>query len=134
MNLPDLLIELLYDRREGWWALDELAQAAGASATRLAAGVGELEARGHRVEQHPTAGLRLLRPAGLDAHLIERGLGTRRLGRHAICFAELDSTNDTASASARRPTATAWPCWPTFSDVAAAGTGGRGPARPAKTC
>jgi BirA family biotin operon repressor/biotin-[acetyl-CoA-carboxylase] ligase len=38
----------------------------------------------------------------LDAHLIERGLGTRRVGRHVICFDEVESTNDVAFDCARQ--------------------------------
>jgi BirA family biotin operon repressor/biotin-[acetyl-CoA-carboxylase] ligase len=36
----------------------------------------------------------------LDPYLIERDLGTRRVGRNVICFDQVDSTNDVAFASA----------------------------------
>ena len=42
------------------------------------------------------------RPVGLDAHLIEHGLGTRRVGRNVIVFGEVESTNDVALDSARQ--------------------------------
>jgi len=38
----------------------------------------------------------------LDGARIERDLGTRRVGRHVLCFAEVDSTNDVALTAARQ--------------------------------
>lgn len=105
MRIPDTVIALLYDRREGWWGLDELARAAGVGPGRLDGALAELRGRGHDIQFHPTTGLRLGRPAALDAHLIERDLGTRRIGRHVICFPVVDSTNDVAASCAAQPDA-----------------------------
>ncbi|MBM3502098.1 MAG: biotin--[acetyl-CoA-carboxylase] ligase [Armatimonadetes bacterium] len=46
--------------------------------------------------------MRLEHPVRLDSHLIERGLGARRVGRDVLCFDEVDSTNDVAFDSARQ--------------------------------
>jgi BirA family transcriptional regulator, biotin operon repressor / biotin---[acetyl-CoA-carboxylase] ligase len=101
MKTPDRVIELLYDRPQ-WWSMAELARTAGVGAARLDQALAELRGRGHQMDFSPTAGIRLRHPPGLDAHLIERGLGVRRVGRHVICFGVLDSTNDTAFDSARQ--------------------------------
>ena len=45
-------------------------------------------------------GIHLIRPTVLDAHLIERDLPGQQIGRHVICFGEVDSTNDVAFGSA----------------------------------
>jgi len=102
MNVADRCLELLYDRGESFYSLDELAAAAGLSLARLKAALKDLSARGHKMELAPAHGVRLVGPVRLDAHLIERGLGTRRLGRHVICFGKVDSTNDVALAAARQ--------------------------------
>lgn len=94
------VLELLFDRRDGWWDMQELARAAGLDARGLEKALAELSQRGHQLDFSPALGMRLHRPGVLDAHLIERDLGTRRIGRHVICFPILDSTNDTAAASA----------------------------------
>jgi len=96
---PQRVLELLYDR-EGPFALAELAAAAGVSRNRLDDVLGEL-ARRQRLDSSP-AGVWLVRPVALDAHLIERGLNVRRVGRSAICFDEVGSTNDVAFDSARQ--------------------------------
>lgn len=83
--------------------MEELGRAAGVGAVRLDRALAELAQRGHRLEYSPTMGVCLRRPASLDAYLIERDLGTRRIGRHVICFPVLDSTNDTAGDSASQP-------------------------------
>lgn len=62
----------------------------------------ELARRGHRFERSPANGVRLVRPTVMDAHLIERDLPVKHIGRHVICFDEVDSTNDVAFASARQ--------------------------------
>ncbi len=101
MKTADRVLELLYDRREGFFSLDELAAAAGKRRQRVEAALRELEDRGHRLEFGPSHGVRLVTPVKLDAVLIERNLGTQRVGRNAIAFDEVDSTNDTAMDSAR---------------------------------
>lgn len=90
------VLEILYDREEAFLSVDELASGAGLTMRRLAEALAELEGRGHVLERRPAEGVRLARPVRLDAHLIERGLGTVRVGRNAICFPEVDSTNDVA--------------------------------------
>ena len=82
--------------------LNELAREARVSAGDLAAALGELEGRGHRTETQPAYGVRLVRPVKLCAALIERDLGTRRVGRSVICFDAVGSTNDVAMDSARQ--------------------------------
>ncbi len=67
----------------------------------MEAALGRLARRGHRFQRGPE-GARLLRPTVLDAGLIERDLPALHLGRHVICFGEVDSTNDVAFASADR--------------------------------
>ena len=101
-KLPDNILPMLYDRQDGFVSVNELARAANLDAAGLSAAVKELEGRGFRFEQSPAHGLRLIRPTPLDAHLIERDLGTKRVGRHAIVFAEVNSTNDVAADSARQ--------------------------------
>jgi BirA family biotin operon repressor/biotin-[acetyl-CoA-carboxylase] ligase len=94
-RLPDRIIEALYDRHGRSIWLDELLTLTGASARSLPKALEELAQRGHRIEQTP-AGLHLLWPSVLDAHLIGRKLPTRRIGRHVLCFGEVDSANDVA--------------------------------------
>jgi len=95
-------LALLYDRGEGFFAQDELAGAVGVSPVRLDDLLRALELKGHAFETDPAHGVRLVRPTVPDAHLIERGLPARRVGRHAICFREVDSTNDVARDCARQ--------------------------------
>lgn len=94
------VLELLYDRREGFFPLDELASAMESGRTGVDAAIEQLRRRGHQFETMPAHGIRLVRPARLDAHLIERGLGVARVGRSVICFDEVDSTNDVGRDSA----------------------------------
>lgn len=102
MKLSDHVIELLYDRHEGWWSMEELARTSQASAGRLDRALAELGRRGQQVEFSPATGIRLRRPPAVDAHLIERNLGVRRVGRHVICFSVVDSAMDIAADSARQ--------------------------------
>ncbi len=102
MDTAEKVIELLYDRREGWWLMHELGSAADAGTAELDRAMGELGRRGQRLEYSPATGVRLCRPPALDAHLIERDLPVKRVGRHAICFPVVDSTNETAADSARQ--------------------------------
>jgi len=95
------VLELLYDRRGAFVWTDELASAAGGNRGLLEQSLEALAGRGHRLERSP-AGVRLIRPTVLDAHLIERDLPVERIGRHVICFGQVDSTNDVAFASADR--------------------------------
>ncbi|MFP4140151.1 MAG: biotin--[acetyl-CoA-carboxylase] ligase [Phycisphaerae bacterium] len=69
---------------------------------RLQAALDELRARGHMIESGPAGQLRLVLPVRLDAFLLERNLNVQRIGRCAICFDEVDSTNDVAAASLRQ--------------------------------
>lgn len=101
MKTADRVLELLYDRREGFFSLDELAAATGKRRGRVEKALRELAERGHGLEFEPSHGVRLVLPVKLDAVLIEHNLPTRRVGRHAIAFDEVDSTNDTAMDSAR---------------------------------
>jgi len=68
----------------------------------LRAALAELRARGHVIEPGPAGQLRLVLPVRLDAFLLERNLDVQRIGRCAICFDEVDSTNDVAAASLRQ--------------------------------
>jgi len=101
VDTPDRILELLYTRG-GWWSLDDLVRVAGVSRGRVEAAVEWLVGAGHPLESSPEAGVRLSGPPRLNSRLIERELGTRRVGRNVICFEELDSTNDTAADSARQ--------------------------------
>ena len=102
MDDASTVLGLLYDRPDGAWSLQELSQGASISADRLNVVLDGLAARGFDLDRQPTHGVRLIRPALLDAHLIERDLDTQRVGRNAIVFPEVDSTNDVAADSARQ--------------------------------
>ncbi len=102
MDEVDRVLELLYDRREGFWPLAELAQTLRIDHVKVDRLLELVRGRRHSLEIAPDRGVRLTEPFALDAHLIERGLDTRRVGRHAICFDEVDSTNDVAFDSARQ--------------------------------
>ena len=102
MTAADRVLARLYDRVEGFFSLDELVAAEGLAPGELAGVLDELSRAGHGLERSPAHGVRLVRPARPHAHLIERGLGTERIGRSAICFEEVGSTNDVAWDSARR--------------------------------
>ena len=101
-TLVNRILELLYDRGDRFFLVDELARAAGAAQADLARALHELGELGHHIETQPAYGVRLLRPIKLCAALIERDLGTRRVGRSVICFDRVGSTNDVAMASARQ--------------------------------
>ncbi len=96
------VLELLYDRPVGYFATDEFAAAIGCDRLAVAEALDELTRMGHVMEFSPTDGVRLQRPVRLDGHLIERDLGTQRIGRSVICFDEVESTNDVAAAAARQ--------------------------------
>lgn len=102
MKTTDRVLERLYDRGEGYFALNELAGAAGLDRAGLNRVLDELARGGYGLELSPAQGVRLLRPVRPHAHLIERGLGTRRVGRSVICFGEVGSTNDVAWDSAQQ--------------------------------
>ncbi len=102
---PERVLEFLYDRLESFTSLAELATAADIERSHLPQILQTLQDRGYHLEHSPAHGIRLLSPVVLNAHLIERALATRRIGRHAICFGEVDSTNDIAFDSARQPNA-----------------------------
>jgi BirA family biotin operon repressor/biotin-[acetyl-CoA-carboxylase] ligase len=96
------VLELLYDRTDGFLAAGELSSAARLSSSLLQSVLEELRQRGFRMEGSPSQGVRLVRPVRLDSHLVERGLGTSRVGRSVICFEEVDSTNDVAFDASRQ--------------------------------
>jgi BirA family biotin operon repressor/biotin-[acetyl-CoA-carboxylase] ligase len=98
----DKALRLLYARREGFVTMHELAAAVGRSPAAAEDALAVLRRRGQQVEVFPGQGVRLVRPVPLDAGLIERDLGTERVGRHVICFGEVDSTNDVARDAARQ--------------------------------
>jgi len=102
MDTSERVLELLYDRGEVFFAMDELSAASGLTRAALDTALDALQARGQQWEDSLPHGVRLVRPIRLNAYLIERDLGTSRVGRHAICFAEVDSTNDVAFDAARR--------------------------------
>ncbi len=96
MTDADRILALLYDRREGYTALTELARAAGVGIPGVKKALDALARGGQQFEWSPSTGVRLSRPAKPTPHLIERDLATHRVGRHVICFDEVASTNDVA--------------------------------------
>jgi BirA family biotin operon repressor/biotin-[acetyl-CoA-carboxylase] ligase len=103
-TIADRLLRLLYERREGFVSMAELGASAGAKQAAVAKALAALRRRGQKLDVSPQ-GVRLQRPAALDAGLIEYDLGTQRVGRNVICFAEVSSTNDVARHSARQKNA-----------------------------
>lgn len=103
MNPANRIIELLYNRPHGWWARADLLHATGLSAAQLDTALDDLLERGHRLEVSKAMGVQLRLPTALDAAVIERALGTRRIGRSVICFEEVNSTNDVAADCAKHP-------------------------------
>ena len=102
MDPIDHILELLYDGRQRFVPQAELADATGLSPGRLDRALKALHGRGYRLQFAPVRGVRLASPIKLSAKLIERNLGTRRVGRSVLCFDEVDSTNDVAMDSARQ--------------------------------
>ena len=100
--MTDRILELLYDRREGFFALGELADRVGVDRSRLDEALVELQRAGQRLEISPPNGVRLVRPVRLSGRLIERDLPARRIGRSVICFDEVESTNDVALEAIRQ--------------------------------
>ena len=96
MESVNHILELLYDRGEQYYPPAELAGRASLTREQLDDRLALLRRRGHVLETDPARGVRLAQPVRLDAHLIERGMATKRIGRSAICFDEVDSTNDVA--------------------------------------
>ena len=101
-TLVNHVLELLYDRGDRFFLVDELARSAGAGTDELAGALRDLHEQGFVVESRPAYGVRLVRPIKLSAALIERDLDTRRVGRSVICFDRVNSTNDVAMDSARQ--------------------------------
>jgi BirA family biotin operon repressor/biotin-[acetyl-CoA-carboxylase] ligase len=95
------VLEILYDARESFVEMAELRKSVAGRPGSVNAAIEELRAAGQSIEVSPGHGVRLIKPARLDSHLIERGLGTSRVGRSVICFPEVDSTNDVAFEAAR---------------------------------
>lgn len=85
--------------------MEELARACEISPARARQTLDALREQGFEIHVSPAAGVQLRQPMKLSAVLIERSLGTRRVGRNVICFDEVDSTNDVAMASARQANA-----------------------------
>lgn len=102
MTAANQVLAFLYDRRDTFVAPEEICRASGIGRAGLDRALDELCGRGHELELLPGHGWRLVAPIRLDACLIERAVRTRRVGRGVICFAEVDSTNDVAFASARQ--------------------------------
>ena len=98
----DRVLGMLYDRAEGFVSVDELRALVTGGAAAVDKALRALRRLGQKIEASPSHGVRLVRPAALDAYLIERDLGARRVGRGVICFGEVDSTNDVARDSARQ--------------------------------
>lgn len=98
MSTANRILEILYDRPGRGVYADELIALAHTKPSYLRRALEELGQRGHVILDTPT-GLCLLRPTVLDAHLVERGLDVRRIGRHVICFGQVGSTNDVALAA-----------------------------------
>jgi BirA family biotin operon repressor/biotin-[acetyl-CoA-carboxylase] ligase len=96
------VLAVLYDCGEAYVGREELASAAGLEPGQLDDVLEAIRHGGQPLEHSPASGVRLVRPVRLHAVLIERGLGTRRVGRHVICFDEVDSTNDVAFDGARQ--------------------------------
>ncbi len=96
------VLAVLYDRPDGFVLVDELSRLTGLSPPRAAKAIDALVASGQTIERAPAHGVRLVRPAKLTAHLVERDLGASRIGRNAICFDEVGSTNQVALDSARQ--------------------------------
>ncbi|MBS3733992.1 MAG: biotin--[acetyl-CoA-carboxylase] ligase [Phycisphaerae bacterium] len=101
MSPDHTILALLYDRAD-YVALDELARAAGVDRPRLEAALSTLHEGRWPLERTPDRGVRLVRPARPSVGLIERGLGTRRVGRGVLCFDAVASTNDVAWQAAER--------------------------------
>jgi BirA family biotin operon repressor/biotin-[acetyl-CoA-carboxylase] ligase len=102
MRTPDRILTALYDRREGFVSVEDLAAAAGVGGARLDRELEALREAGCCIEFSPQEGVRLLPPAPLAACLIERDLGTARVGRSVVCFDVVESTNDVALAAIRQ--------------------------------
>ncbi len=101
MDPTKRILALLYDRGEGFYALNELASVCDLPARQVSALLDELQRRGVPLELSPSHGVRLAGPLRLDADLIERDLGTQRVGRSVLVFDEVDSTSDVAFDAAR---------------------------------
>jgi len=98
MDPANRILELLYDADRPIWVAELAGRIAG-DVPAVDGALARLAGRGHRLERGPE-GVRLVRPVALDAHLIERDLPVARIGRHVICFGEVDSTSDVAFGSA----------------------------------
>ncbi len=102
MKTSDRILEVLYDRREGYVALEELAAAVGVAPADLERELDAMFGSWYRLEYSPPDGVRLLPPVPLSPHLIERGLPERRVGRSVLCFEVVGSTNDVALEAIRQ--------------------------------
>jgi BirA family biotin operon repressor/biotin-[acetyl-CoA-carboxylase] ligase len=94
----DKLLAMLYDADGQYVPAEPL----GKAVADPPAAAGELARRsGTRLEVREDGAMRLGRPAPLAGWLIERDLGTDRVGRDVICFEQVSSTNDVAFDAAR---------------------------------
>lgn len=100
MDSVNRILERLYERRGSFCPVEELGRDCGLGRERVEEAMGVLERRGQGVEREPGRGVRLAEPIRMDAHLITRGLETARVGRDAVCFGEVGSTNDVARGAA----------------------------------
>jgi len=93
MQDGDRVLELLYDARDRRFGIEELASVSGLVPADLHAVLSQLRGSGHELDLSAD-GVQLGTDIRLNAHLIERGLRTRRVGKSVICFEEVGSTND----------------------------------------
>ncbi len=96
------VLAALYDRRGEYVLLEDLRRLAALDAVRVERALGAIALRGHELRRSPREGVSLTRPVRMDGFLVERGLGTVRVGRSVLCFGEVGSTNDVAMDAARR--------------------------------
>ncbi len=102
MHPHERILAELYDREGAYCSMQELARRTGLDRGTLAEHLQTLGERGYRLDADPAYGVRWERPVKLAGCLIERDLGTRRLGGSVICFDEVDSTNAVALQASRQ--------------------------------
>ncbi|MCY2930222.1 MAG: biotin--[acetyl-CoA-carboxylase] ligase [Planctomycetota bacterium] len=96
MEEVNQILERMYDRRGGFCLVEELMRDGGLTREKVEGAMAAIEAKGQALERLPGRGVKLAEPIRMDAHLITRGLSVRRVGRDAVCFGEVGSTNDVA--------------------------------------
>ncbi len=99
---PEVQIVLSLKSSERYLTRDELSRLSGVGLPEVAVAIGELTARGYRIDEVPGEGYRLLAtPEGLDGSDLKTALRGSRLGREILTFGRVGSTNDIAIALAR---------------------------------